>query len=449
MHHSSLDNPVQETPPETMQDDYANGTQPVTQGNTIAASTADSVRLQLETEELERQARMLHEQLLRQRRDHLAADVRRLQADIAAQAYTRASATSAQVLTNPTAVPANETFQNVFGTAPSLANPQGTSPVDRVSDVPSGTRRHRIHEELSDHERPPLKHRKLQDIEKYKGETLAQHRSFIRSCKTQFLRSPRDFQNDDDKVLFAMQFLKGNPKESWYRYYEQFPDGAVPWSWGFFENFLRDLISDPLNREMDVQQEYTELRQRDSEDARTFDIKLASLEAQMEPVSELMRRDAFLTRCKPSIRRIIKNQVLVPATRHEVVALAARIEQNNDKPRDKPRKSKDSKERPSSSSDPPSGTRGKYQRRFTGKRRHYPNPKDTRKKGNAGDNEWQKDATCYKCNEKGHIAPNCKKDMKSSKKSSSVNEVRSGNDDTAPKSRKQTKKSEQPESSQS
>jgi len=175
-------------------------------------------------------------------------------------------------------------------------------PESSVSAVHSTAKRQAS--EDSNTERP--KRRRLVPLDKYKGKTLEEHRNFIRSCTTQFRRSPVDFKTEEDKVLYAMEYLEGAPRDAWYRVDDNRLDDDV-YSWDTFVAFLRDLIIDPLNREMDVQQKYTDAKQQPNQGVRQFDNYLAGLEAQMEPQSETTRRDAFLTRLRDDIRLVIKN----------------------------------------------------------------------------------------------------------------------------------------------
>jgi len=108
-------------------------------------------------------------------------------------------------------------------------------------------------------------------------------------------------------------------------------DGTTLFTFILFEGVLRDLVADPINEELDIQQRFTDAKQRRDQDIHSFNAYLQQLEAQMPKRTEVDRRDAFLTRIAPSIRNIIRNQAILPLTRDEAVALAARIETNTRK----------------------------------------------------------------------------------------------------------------------
>lgn len=277
-----------------------------------------------------------------------------------------------------------------------------------------------------------------------------EHQNFIRSCQTQFRRSPADFPTDEDKVLYAMEYLEGAPRDAWYRVDENRQD--VDYSWPEFVKFLRDLIIDPMNREMDVQQRYTDAKQKPSQTAQEFDIYLSNLENQLEVQTELTRRDAYLTRLRDDLRHVIKNQVTIPLTRIEIVSLAARIERNEkdyrDHKRDGGEKSNTSTSQNRRSNEGRQGSaRGRQRSSGEG-----PKKADFQKtvhihsttKDQSGSDDWKKDAVCYNCGKKGHISRDCrspKKDDGMNYKPVHVNRLSAKNGPTALKSPEQSKAS--------
>ena len=56
-----------------------------------------------------------------------------------------------------------------------------------------------------------------------------------------------------------MQSLKGDPKKQWHNERARVP--VVTNSWEYFTNFLLDKVEDPVNRQLDVNQEFTDAKQ--------------------------------------------------------------------------------------------------------------------------------------------------------------------------------------------
>ena len=90
-----------------------------------------------------------------------------------------------------------------------------------------------------------------------------------------------------------MQSLKGDPKEQWHNDRVRAP--VIASSWEYFTNFLLDKVEDPVNRQLDINQEFTDAKQQPSQSVAAFDAYLTSLEAQLPPFTESQRTSAFMT----------------------------------------------------------------------------------------------------------------------------------------------------------
>jgi len=49
----------------------------------------------------------------------------------------------------------------------------------------------------------------------------------MRSAETTFRLTPNSFRTDDNKILFTMQYLEGEPKDAWYNYEEMVDSSLV------------------------------------------------------------------------------------------------------------------------------------------------------------------------------------------------------------------------------
>ena len=91
-----------------------------------------------------------------------------------------------------------------------------------------------------------------------------------------------------------MQSLKGDPKEQWHN--ERTRALVIASSWEYFTNFLLDKVEDPVNRQLNINQEFTDAKQQPSQSVAAIDAYLTSLEAQLLPFTKSQRTSALMTR---------------------------------------------------------------------------------------------------------------------------------------------------------
>jgi hypothetical protein len=145
-------------------------------------------------------------------------------------------------------------------------------------------------------------------------------------CDVNFRRDPRQFNDDVAKVLYAMQCLRGEPRDRWRaREAEQGRDRA---SWQAFSDFLLDLIQNPVNRQLNTAQRYADARQRVGQSIHTYVTYIEGLEDELPVYTEEQRRLHLLTTFRSEIRTAITNHQVIPDTRTGLIALAARLEEN-------------------------------------------------------------------------------------------------------------------------
>jgi len=89
-------------------------------------------------------------------------------------------------------------------------------------------------------------------LEYYRGRTLKEHREFFRRAETAFRLTPENFLSDHTRIVFAMQYLRGEPEEAWSRQYDACDPTLL--TWADFKTSLLNLVEDPVNRQLDVSQ---------------------------------------------------------------------------------------------------------------------------------------------------------------------------------------------------
>ena len=157
---------------------------------------------------------------------------------------------------------------------------------------------------------PPQLRRSLRpkDPPEYKGKTLKEHREFCRSCEVAFRLLQSEFSYDRDKVLWAMQYIVGEPRELWYTHYERTFEarGEIP-TWEYFKDYMLDLLSDPINRTLEAATAHAQAIQRKDQTVRSFATYLEVLEDQLTLYTEEQRVQHLFSKLRPEIQRAITN----------------------------------------------------------------------------------------------------------------------------------------------
>jgi hypothetical protein len=64
--------------------------------------------------------------------------------------------------------------------------------------------------------RGPASRPHLREPDTFKGKTLKEARDFIRSLELVFALAPDTYSGDQEKVLYSIMFLVGEPRKTWY-----------------------------------------------------------------------------------------------------------------------------------------------------------------------------------------------------------------------------------------
>jgi len=161
-------------------------------------------------------------------------------------------------------------------------------------------------------------------LAEYWGRSLREHSDWTQSAENAFELAPATFPDDRTKVLFAAQFLRGDPRQSWFTHTKS--TGNASSTWPLFVEFLLDLIEDPANRTLSVFTRYHRAKQQAKQSAHTFHTMLNALEAQLPEMPPLILALNFLVRLRDELHEAISEQTPLPQTRDAMVALATRIE---------------------------------------------------------------------------------------------------------------------------
>jgi len=300
---------------------------------------------------------------------------------------------------------------------------QGISPVVPVAITPTPLpRQSRSPETRVSRRRSPTL--KIKDPKTYSG-GAKNFEEYLQDCKLAFFIQPDAYRSQGQKVAWAMQYLEGEPKRAWYAHWQEEMHHRTV-SWVEYEDFLRNLISDPINRRLDIAQRIETASQRRGQDVRTFAIYLENLERQRPAVSEQARVDLLFAKLLPEIRATIVTHHQIPPTRELLVTLAETMEKNIEYAGAilaLPHRGK-GKERETDNQD--SSTRTNKRRRsmkgdFSNhKRNDSAPPAKNMRYDSAKQKKDASDIICYKCQQKGHYANAC---PNTTRDTTSVNQI--------------------------
>jgi hypothetical protein len=271
---------------------------------------------------------------------------------------------------------------------------------------------------------------RFRDPKPYKGESLKEATMFIKGLKTRFKLDRRAFATDEKKVLYGVTWLSGDPETTWA---EGGDDDAT---WEEFETFVFDCVADPVNRSLDVGQDYEEARQKEGETVSAFAMHLSTLESQFhDSYTEEQRTRHLFNKLRNNIREAITLKADVPLTRRELIAMAGRYE-NAQKPRKHHRSITDDRRGrdgggPSKKQKTRKDASSQGQQGRSGEDKSSKPPSDQRK------------ITCYNCGKEGHKSSDCRSPPKNGSAPHATRKVgvtEAPNGSMAPPSRKPSKK---------
>jgi hypothetical protein len=253
---------------------------------------------------------------------------------------------------------------------------------------------------------------KPKDPTLYSGASLKQYRDYIRDCELSYKNAPESFPTEEDLITWAMQFLTGDTKESWWAQYELMQDAGEELTWDFYKQYILDAQLDPVNRGIDAAIQFNKAAQREGQTTRAFATYLATLEDQLPKYSEAHRVQTLFSKLRVELQLAITNTGAVPATREALIVLATTKERNLRK----------------------AAATGATKMR--GSHTSFSRSKENLSSRHRGDKDKSHEQrtssaprplpTCYACGEVGHISPNC------TKKPSSLRDKGKGNPNKAP-----------------
>ena len=232
---------------------------------------------------------------------------------------------------------------------------------------------------------------KPKDPTTYSGASLKQYRDYVRDCELSFKNAPESFPMEEDLVTWAMQFLSGDPKESWWSQYEIMQEVGEELTWDYYKQYILDTHLDPVNRGIDAAIQLNQAAQREGQTTRAFATFLSTLEDQLPRYSEAHRVQTLFSKLRQELQLAITNTGAIPLTREALVILATTKERNL---------------RKAAGSSHPKRTQGAPNKPSGDRRVRQPGDKPA-SQDRSSSIAIRDPPTCYACGKVGHISPNC------------------------------------------
>ena len=225
---------------------------------------------------------------------------------------------------------------------------------------------------------------------------MKEARDFIRSLKVVFALAPDTYVNEQDRTLYGVIFLVGEPRETWHQNHNV--DQLEDYSWSDFRRFVLDAVEDPVSRLLSVTVAYEAARQIENQTVQAFASELATLEEQTDAYTPAQRTRHLLAKLKLALRKAIITVHQVPKRREDLVSLATRLESASGR-------SPAAQALPKRSAGEQSGRGGAKRRKGFLQRQGGSQPQSQRQ---VGAMEPVGDAVvCWGCNEPGHYKSAC------------------------------------------
>jgi Zinc knuckle len=180
--------------------------------------------------------------------------------------------------------------------------------------------------------RPQLK---VRTPDLYTGQSLQALTEFIRTCEDGFRNYPYDYEDDSEKLNYAVVWVGGSPRSAWDRHLDDVVEQGGSHddlTWKFFCQFLKDQLQNPSTRGRTRFEKYTKATQRATQTVQEYATYLETLEEDFTKLAERQRVDHFISTLRPELRKVILDRPSTIATYSEAILVAAAVEENGRQP---------------------------------------------------------------------------------------------------------------------
>ena len=130
-------------------------------------------------------------------------------------------------------------------------------------------------------------------------------------------------RSDRTKVLWTLQYLKGKPREACYNKYDKIDCDQITWK--AHASFLLNLIINPTNDVLHLNQLYHDARQSPNQSVSEFAAYVDQIESQLPPYTEEQRWMHLFAKLRPDLRIALTYQEL-PDNLNDLILHATRLD---------------------------------------------------------------------------------------------------------------------------
>ena len=166
----------------------------------------------------------------------------------------------------------------------------------------------------------------LKKLSLYYEKTIKKHLNWIRDAHTVFYFSSENFSTEKNKVLYVMQYLAGESKNTWYCHKKMLDWDTLIWA--YFEKFLLNIIENSVNHQLNAHQLYISAIQQSHQSVHSFEAYLSNLKTQLLSIEKVYLMMNFFTRLWVDLQTVLTNYQDLSTTQNSLMTLAAQLESN-------------------------------------------------------------------------------------------------------------------------
>ena len=167
---------------------------------------------------------------------------------------------------------------------------------------------------------------KFKKLFQYSGKSIREHIDYIWNYIMTFRLIFKEFQTKNFKIIFVIQTLADESKESWYCFEKNHSDHR--YTFKNYSDFLLNFVENPMNCQFHSVQLFNDAKQLKKQLIHAFNAYFSSLKVQLSSYTEKQKRIHFFTKLKSSIKIVLTNYQNLSSIKKNLLSLTARLKNN-------------------------------------------------------------------------------------------------------------------------